>query len=120
MDLLFAVRRTRGACWDAARPLEQQEDWAAHAAFMNGLAAEGFVVLGGPLEGTAEVLLIVRAPDADTVRSRLGEDCWARQDLLRVLSVVPWSLRLGADLLEEAGQIDVSRPRKAKKDEKSR
>src|SRR5438309_801920 len=60
MKRLFAVIRSRGPAWDPSRPLEGQPDWQGHAAFMNGLKAEGFVVLGGPLEGTPEVLLIDR------------------------------------------------------------
>src|SRR5579871_3587964 len=62
---LFAVTSTHGARYDSTRPLEEQEDWPAHAAFMDALEAEGVVVLGGPLEGTPDVLLIVRARDAD-------------------------------------------------------
>jgi len=93
---LFAVTRVRGPRWDDSRALEQQQDWKAHAAFMNGLHAEGFVVLGGPLDGTPDVLLIVRANDAAEIEARLSEDCWSRQDLLRVTCIVPWTLRLGS------------------------
>ena len=96
MERLFAVIRTRGAAWDVARPMEEQADWRAHADFMNGLQTEGFVRLGGPLEGTPDVLLIVRAADEAAVRTRLAEDCWSRDDLLRIKEVLPWQLRLGA------------------------
>ncbi len=96
MQQLFAVIRTRGPAWRDSQPLEGQADWPAHASFMNALAQEGFVVLGGPLEGTADVLLIVRAGNPDEIRSRLAEDPWARNDLLRVTRVVPWTLRLGS------------------------
>jgi hypothetical protein len=95
-DALFAVIRTRGAAWDDARPLEQQDEWDAHASFMNALVREGFVVLGGPLEDTSDVLLIVRAGTADEVVNRLSEDPWTAPDLLRVSKVMPWTLRLGA------------------------
>jgi hypothetical protein len=95
-DTLFAVTRTRGPAWDDARPLEQQDEWDAHASFMNALVREGFVVLGGPLEGTSDVLLIVRAGTADEVVNRLSEDPWTAPDLLRVSKVTPWTLRLGA------------------------
>lgn len=96
MQQLFAVIRTRGPAWRDSQPLEGQVDWPAHASFMNALAKEGFVVLGGPLEGTADVLLIVRAGGSDEIRRRLAEDPWARNDLLRVTRVVPWTLRLGS------------------------
>jgi len=96
MKPLFAVIRSRGPAWDHSRPMEGQPEWRAHAAFMNGLGAEGFVVLGGPLEGTSEVLLIVRAGDDAEVRSRLAADPWSGSDLLRVARAVPWTLRLGS------------------------
>jgi hypothetical protein len=93
---LFAVIRTRGPAWQHARPLEEQREWKAHAAFMNGLQDSGFVALGGPLEGTDEVLLIVRAASADEIVGRLAEDPWVPLDLLRVRSIMPWTLRLGS------------------------
>lgn len=96
MDQLFAVFRRRGAGWIDGQPLDGQPDWTPHAAFMNALAADGFVLLGGPLEGTGEVLLIVRAPDADAIAARLAEDPWSRADILPVSEIMRWTLRLGA------------------------
>jgi uncharacterized protein YciI len=96
MPRLFAVTRSRGPAWKAERPLEEQDDWPAHAVFMNALHREGFVVLGGPLEGTPDVLLIARARDADEIRARLADDSWTRNGLLRLERIVPWALRLGA------------------------
>jgi hypothetical protein len=93
-DKIFAVIRTRGPGWNDAQPLEGQDDWRAHADFMNGLVADGFVLLGGPLVDTPDVLLIVRAADQRQVEERLAADCWAAKDLLRIRQVSPWSLRL--------------------------
>ena len=62
---LFAVIRTRGPAWNSAFGLERQIDWAGHARFMDGLQNEGLIVLGGPLEDTADVLLIFRASGPD-------------------------------------------------------
>ncbi len=53
---LCAVIRTHGAAWQKALPLEAQAEWASHAAFMDALVDERFVVLGGPLEDTDDVL----------------------------------------------------------------
>jgi hypothetical protein len=91
---LFAVIRTRGPAWQANLPLDQQRDWQAHAAFMNKLKSDGFVVLGGPLEGTPDVLLIIRAATQAEMISRLDSDPWTR-DLLRISKISPWTLRLG-------------------------
>jgi len=96
MRQLFVVIRTRGPAWQGSQSLEGQPDWAGHASFMNALAREGFVVVGGPLEGTPDVVLIVRAESADEIRARLAADPWAITDQLRVTRVAPWTVRLGS------------------------
>jgi len=96
MAPLHAVIRTRGPAWQDGRPLEGQPEWGAHAAFMNALSAEGFVVLGGPLEGTSDVLLVIRADSPEEIHARLAGDPWSRLGLLRVTRVAPWTLRLGS------------------------
>jgi uncharacterized protein YciI len=93
---LFAVIRSRGAAWNDSLPLEEQADWRPHADFMNALHEEGFVAIGGPLEGTRDVLLIVRASDADEIASRLEDDPWSGKDLLRTTRIAMWTLRLGS------------------------
>ena len=93
---LFALIRTRGPAWDDLRSLEQQDEWDAHASFMNALVREGFVALGGPLDGTSDVLLVVRARSADEIVDRLSADPWSASGLLQVRKVTPWTLRLGA------------------------
>lgn len=95
MKRLFFVLRTRGANWDRDRTLEEQADWDAHADFMNDMAQEGFIVLGGPLEGTPNVLLLAMAESEAEIRERLAADVWAAKDLLRVERVAPWDLKLG-------------------------
>lgn len=75
--------------------MERQAEWDAHAAFMEGLAAEGFLVLVGPLEGTRDVLLVVRAESAAEVETRLSTDPWVKNGLLVLNQVAPWQIRLG-------------------------
>lgn len=96
MSRIFAVTRTRGPSWDDSRSLEGQKDWPAHAAFMDALLASGFVLLGGPLEQTSDVLLIVRAEGAEQIRARFAEDCWTRSGHLELVRIAAWELRLGA------------------------
>jgi len=93
---LFAVVRSRGAAWNDSLPLEGQEGWQPHADFMNALHDEGFVAICGPLEGTRDVLLIIRANDADEIAFRLESDPWSGMDLLRTTRITPWTLRLGS------------------------
>ena len=92
---VFAVIRTRGTAWQAG-PLESQADWPAHASFMNALAKDRFVILGGPLDGTDDVLLVIRADTPEEIRARLAGDPWEQNGLLRVTRVMRWTLRLGS------------------------
>jgi len=96
MKRLFAVIRSRGAAWKHSLPLEEQEDWGLHATFMNALQTEGFVIAGGPLEGTPDVLLIIRASGEADILERLSADPWSGKDLLRTGRIAPWTLRLGS------------------------
>jgi uncharacterized protein len=93
---LLAVIRTRGDAWQQSLPLDAQEDWEAHASFMNGLERDGFIVVGGPLDGTSDVLLIVRANSPDEIVDRFEGDPWTRLHLLRLSRITPWTLRLGS------------------------
>ena len=74
--------------------MRAQAAWEAHAAFMNGLASEGFVVLGGPLGDGERTLLIVETASEDAVRERLRPDPWTGMDLLRIDSITPWHVLL--------------------------
>ncbi|HTR83695.1 MAG TPA: hypothetical protein VMI56_04395 [Reyranella sp.] len=93
---VFAILRTRGPNWNDDRPMEGQVDWRAHADYMNALVDEGFMLLGGPLAGSRDVLLIVRAESEQEVETRFAEDVWSINDLLRTLRIDPWRLRLGS------------------------
>ena len=95
MERLFIVLRSRGPAWDDAKPLEGQVDWAAHAAFMDALYEARFVVLVGPLEGTRDALVVVRASSTAEIVERLAADPWTPNGLLVTTQISPWQLRLG-------------------------
>jgi hypothetical protein len=92
---IFAVIRTRGSAWQSSLPLKQQPEWNAHAAFMDALVCDGFVVLGGPLEGTPDVLLVICAANPEEITERLVSDPWTESGLLRIRQITPWTIRLG-------------------------
>jgi uncharacterized protein YciI len=97
---LFAVLRSRGSGWNDALPLEGQAEWDAHAAFMDELYRDGRCVFAGPLEGTHEALVVLRAADEAEARSLLEADPWTRRGLLTLARLHPWTLRLGSELVE--------------------
>ena len=92
----FVVIRTRGPAWDDSWRMDDQTDCPAHAAFMDSLAAERFVLLGGPFEGTRDVLLVVQAQDCSEIEARLGADPWTQNGLLTTNGCWPWRIRLGS------------------------
>jgi hypothetical protein len=96
MERVFAVLRSRGPAWDDSKPLEGQVEWAAHAAFMDALFDQRFAALVGPLEGTREALLIVRASSVSEIMERLASDPWTTNGLLVTKQISPWQLRLGS------------------------
>jgi uncharacterized protein YciI len=90
----FAVRLVHGPGWDPTRPIRGQDAWDAHAAFMDGLVDDGFIVMGGPVGGGDQTLHVVQAADDNDVRARLAEDPWASAGLLQIGSIEPWALWL--------------------------
>jgi len=93
--MYFAVIRERGEAWDGSRSMPEQEKWAEHAAFMNALADDGFVVLGGPVGDGARILLIVDAESEEAIHARLAADPWTPMGLLRTVTVERWEILLG-------------------------
>jgi uncharacterized protein YciI len=93
----FLVERAKGPAWDHSRARREQDGWDEHAAFMDALTEEGFVVLGGPIgEGDGEnALLVIGAPDEPTINARLAEDPWT-DDLQTTVSIRPWTILLRA------------------------
>jgi len=89
----FVVTREPGPTWDRSRPMREQDGWDAHASFMDGLAANGFVVLGGPLAEGTRFLLIIDAEHPAEIEARLAEDPW-RKEQLRIASIEPWQILL--------------------------
>ena len=51
-------------------------------------------MLGGPLQGEREVLVIVGAPDEDAVRQRFADDPWIRSGMLTLTTVERWTILL--------------------------
>lgn len=95
--IYYAVIRERGENWDTRLSLRQQEQWDEHAAFMDALADDGFVVLGGPLGNGETFLLTVNAKSEQEIAARLADDPWTPLGLLRTARVERWEILLGAD-----------------------
>jgi len=75
--------------------MRQQEQWEEHAAFMDALADDGFVILGGPLGDGEKFLHIIAAESEQAIEVRLADDPWTPLRLLRTASVERWEILLG-------------------------
>ena len=93
----YLVQLGRGPAWDDSKRRREQAGWDEHATFMDALAEEGFVVLGGPVgEGDGDhTLLVVDADSEALIRARLADDPW-EGGILTIASVKPWSVWLRA------------------------
>jgi uncharacterized protein YciI len=92
--MLFAVTLERGGPWDWSRGLREQDGFTEHGEFMDALVDDGFILLGGPLEGEREILHVVRAGSEEDVRSRLAADNWHQNGMLAVTSIRSWTVLL--------------------------
>jgi uncharacterized protein YciI len=107
---LYAVRERRGGPWNWTLGLREQVGFEDHARFMDGLVEAGFVMLGGPLTGDREVLLIVSAPGEDAIQQRLAADPWLQDGTLSIVSIERWTILLdgphGVIGARSAGEAD--------------
>jgi len=102
----FAVIREAGPAWTEGRGITEQPAVSDHAAFMNSLADQGFVLFGGPLAGSEHgrlrALLIVNAQTESEIRRRLAGDPWALTEQLLIASIEPWNILVGTERLSSA------------------
>jgi uncharacterized protein YciI len=93
--VFHVVLHRSGPEWDPNRPLEEQSGWNEHAAFMDALVEEGFILLGGPLSDEYRVVHVVEAESEDAVRATFARDPWHGSHLV-VDAIDPWTIRLDA------------------------
>jgi uncharacterized protein YciI len=98
MKTRFMVLQANGPSWDPTRLRRAQAQWDEHAAFMDKLTADGFIILGGPLgEGDGDdALLIVDAPDKEAINSRFKNDPWIKAGILEIKTIQRWTIFLEA------------------------
>ena len=61
---------------------------------MDDLVDDGFLLLGGPLEGDRETLHVVRADSEEAVRARFTQDPWAANGMLTPVQIEQWTVLL--------------------------
>ena len=84
----------KGPNWDEARDRREQDAWDQHAAFMDGLVDDGFLVLGGPIGDGERTMHAIEAADEQAIHARFADDPWAPMGLLQVGKIEPWTIWL--------------------------
>jgi len=97
MPMFLVVLRRSGPEYDHSKPLEEQSGWDEHAAFMDALVDDGFIVLGGVLGDEVRTAHAVEAESEDAIRERLARDPWSGSHLV-VDSIDHWTIRLDSRL----------------------
>ena len=88
----FIAISSAGPNRDPSKDTRKQPLWDEHAAFIDQLVDEGFILMGGPLVDEGGSLLIVNAKDENEVREKLKNDPWARHGILKLDSVKRWQI----------------------------
>ncbi len=99
--VIFVVNSYHGPAWKEGTAMREQSDWAAHRDFMNALP-EGFVLLGGPVDGhRLRAMLVVRATNLAEVHRILDPDPWVHSGTL-VEIIEPWEILVSDSAIDGA------------------
>jgi uncharacterized protein YciI len=92
MKNTFVAISSAGANRDLSKSTREQPLWDEHAAFIDQLVDDGFILMGGPLVDEGGSLLILNAVDENEVREKLKNDPWAEHGILKLESVKRWQI----------------------------
>jgi uncharacterized protein YciI len=105
---LYVVTREAGPGWTDGSIFDQPAV-TEHAAFLNGLAGEGFLLFGGPVAGSengrVRALLIAEAENEAEIHRRLADDPWVPTEQILTTSVEPWKILVAAERLPSAQTV---------------
>ena len=88
----FLAISSAGPNRDFSKETREQPFWAEHAAFIDRLVDDGFILMGGPLVDESGSLLVFNAEDENEVREKLKDDPWAEHGILKLESVKRWEI----------------------------
>jgi uncharacterized protein YciI len=88
----FLAISSTGPNRDFSKSTREQPFWDEHAAFIDTLVDDGFILMGGSLVDEGGSLLIFNAEDENEVREKLKNDPWSEQRILKLESVKRWQI----------------------------
>lgn len=92
MKNTFVVISSVGPNRDRSKGTREQPFWNEHAAFIDQLVDDGFILMGGPLVEEGGAMLIVNANNENEVREKLKADPWFERGILKLESVKRWEI----------------------------
>jgi uncharacterized protein YciI len=92
MKNTFLAFSSAGPNRDFSKDTRQQPFWDEHAAFVDQLVDDGFILMGGPLVDEGGSLLIINAEDESEVKETLKNDPWMQHGILKLESVKRWQI----------------------------
>jgi uncharacterized protein YciI len=92
MKSTFVAISSAGPNRDLSKGTREQPLWDEHAAFIDQMVADGFILMGGPLVDEGGSLLILDVEDENEVREKLKNDPWSKHRILKLESVKRWQI----------------------------
>jgi uncharacterized protein YciI len=92
MKNTFVTISSAGPTRDPSKGTREQALWDEHAAFIDQLVADGFILMGGPFVDEGGSMLIVNADDENEVREKLKSDPWMEHGVLKLEGVKRWQI----------------------------
>jgi uncharacterized protein YciI len=92
MKNTFLAFSSAGPNRDFSKDTRDQPFWDEHAAFIDQLVEDGFILMGGPLIDEGGALLIINAEDENEVRDKLKNDPWMQHGILKLEIVKRWQI----------------------------
>jgi len=92
MKNIFVAISSAGPNRDFSKGTREQPFWNEHAAFIDKLVDDGFILMGGPLVDEGGSLLIFNAEDENEVREKLKNDPWFERGILKLEGVKRWQM----------------------------
>ena len=91
---LYLVFRDPGPAWVPGVPTRQQPLWTEHAAFIDRVFEQGWIVLAGPYADWSRALIVVQAGSAAEASALFRDDPWARHGILLESEIIEWTIFL--------------------------